>query len=654
MKSSCRIRLRSPLIKSVQPLGKIHRFFQFILFTLCTQILIAQQHLGHTISQLAPFDDHRLNNKIGRILLHMDAFSADSSMRLIGEALQHIDLEKDKEAYYYLLCFRAEVLYYEGLFHEGIRDLDHCEELAIALDDSMLMANVFNLKGLLHENIQDSRMALPHLRKALAWFPRHAAARYPASELHHIHGNIGSYLTQLGELDSASYHLQQSLMLAKASHAKRAVAVAWWSLGNLALRQDLADSALVCYGRAAEEADLASDHDIAVDALVGKAGAFAALGDERSVDQAISHAIEHLEKHADGIGLVTQRNAHRLLAKVSEQMGRPDMALVHMGRWFRIDSMITARNIHSALQVQGDLLRSDADLAIERLERERVDLELERVRNSRTWIIAGSLIVLLIFLGNYASLRSRQRARQRVAQLEMLRIQQEATIAELRIREEIGRDMHDDLGAGLSALKLRSEMALRKESDTGKRLLLEQLATTAGELIVNMRQMIWTMNDDQSSLADLVAYIGNYARTYLDDNGIRIELAAPEQVPEVMLSAQQRRNLLLVVKEALHNIVKHANATAVVIAIDTSVQLTISIMDNGKGLPHDAQQGIGNGLRNMARRMQGMGGSFHAESGRTQGPRSTFTGTRLQFHLPLPANKGSIAGVKGSLSTSLP
>ena len=87
----------------------------------------AQQRLGRTIQQLPPFADPELDRHFQEILLHMDRFSADSSMRAISGALQRIEPERDLEAYYYLLCFRAEVLYYEGLFHEGMGDLDRAE-----------------------------------------------------------------------------------------------------------------------------------------------------------------------------------------------------------------------------------------------------------------------------------------------------------------------------------------------------------------------------------------------------------------------------------------------------------------------------------------------------------------------------------------------
>lgn len=604
---------------------------------------LSQQHLSPSIEQLPPFADTVLHRHIERILLHMDAFSAENSMRELGKAMQHIDAEQDIEAHYYLLTFRAEVLYYEGLFHEGIRDLDQSEELARSLGDSTLLANVYNLKGLMHENIQDSRMALPHLRKALEWFPRNAAARYPVSELHHIHGNMGSYLTTLGKLDSAGFHALQSLQLATAADAQRAIAVAWWSLGNLALRRNLPDSALACYDRAALVADAEQDHDIGVDALVGRAAALLAQGKYQALDGAIQEAMNYLQVHDDRIGLVTERNAHRQVAWINKSRGRNDLALDHMGEWYRIDSLITARNIHSALQVQGDLLRSDADLAIERIERERYAAALEQVRFSRAVIIVGSVVGFAILLGFYFAYRSRQRGKQRVAELEVLRLQQERTIAELRIREEVGRDMHDDLGAGLSALKLRSEMALRKEKDPDKRQLLSHLATTAGELIVNMRQMIWTLNADQGTLPDLVVYIGNYARTYLDGNNIRFELIAPETIPDVLLSPQQRRNMLMVMKEALHNIVKHAQATEVLIAMSTLDGLSISVVDNGIGLPRNADLGMGNGLRNMARRMEVLGGTFRVESSGEADMTNSLPGTRLRYHMPLVTNKSSIA-----------
>lgn len=206
----------------------------------------------------------------------------------------------------------------------------------------------------------------------------------------------------------------------------------------------------------------------------------------------------------------------------------------------------------------------------------------------------------------------------------------------LQERMRIAGDMHDDLGAGLSALKLRSEMALRMERDPGKRAQLSGLASTAGELMGTMRQIIWTLNDDQSTLEDLVVYTTNYARTYCEENGLTAHIDAGGPWPSVQLSSEQRRAVFLVVKEALHNVVKHAHATEVRARMWTSNGLSVEINDNGSGLPQGADLGAGNGLRGMKRRITAQGGVFSATSER---------GTRIVFNVPLApsTNQGSIA-----------
>lgn len=603
---------------------------------LCALVASAQQQLSRNVRQLPPLADKELDSAFRHILKEMDRFAAESSMNAINSTFQRVDRVKDKEASCYLYCFRAEVLYYEGLFNEGIADLDNALQLAQDLQDSLLIANVYNLKGLLHENITDNRNALPWLRLALAWFPKHPAARYPVSELHHIHGNLGSYLTGIGQWDSAGVHLERSLEIAQEVGAGRAMAVAWWSLGNLAMAQHLADSALTCFDRSAEVAAAAKDHDVGLDALVGRAEALDELGRDAMTTAAMEQARAFLVEHEQNIGFVTQRNAYRRLANVWQHRGKYQQAVEHMAEWYHIDSAITSGNIRTALRMQEARLRADADLAMERVRSANSRATLEQMTLSRNLVIVASLVGTALLISLFLGLRARQRAHQRLAELEVMRLQQERVIAELRVREEVGRDMHDDMGAGLSALKLRSEMALRKEQDADRRSLLEFIASTAGELMVNMRQMIWTMNADQTSVADLLAYCGNYARTYLDAHGVALRLTAPEHVPPNELSAQQRRNLLLVVKEALHNVVKHARAQHVTMEVRTEEDaLSVTITDDGTGVPRNAEKGEGNGLRNMARRMEMVGGTFHIDRLEPAHDRPETHGTRVHVRMPL-------------------
>lgn len=590
--------------------------------------LRAQQRMGRTMQQLPPFSDPDLHRRMEDILLQMDAFHGDAALRSINEALVHA--RADEEARCYLLSYRAEVLYYDGLFNEAMRDLDDCGTLADRLGDSTLMANVYNMKGLLHENIQDNRLALPYLRAALRWFPSRPRARYPVTELHHIHGNLGTYLTALGMHDSAEWHLRRSLALAEEAGAGRAMAVAWWGLGNLALDQRRHDSTRNHYERSFAVAAEHNDHDIGVDALVGRALALASAGLQQEALRALERARAYLIEHRSGIGLVTQRNFARVASATLRQLGDPEGALADLADWHRIDSTITARNIRSGLAAQAELLRADNDLEVERLERQRIAAELDRARVVRLVILAGGGLLLVVIVVIFLLSSSRQRTRRLLVESELLRERQDRTIAELRVREQVGRDLHDDLGVGLSGLKLRSEMALLPGSRIDREELLREQARRAEELMASMRHIIWALQDDQGELADLVAYINNHARTYLAEHGIPLLVKADGPWPPMTVSTTERRNCFLVVKEALHNIVKHAGATRVTLALRWADGLTIEVVDDGCGLARLTDHG-GNGLPNMRKRMAGIGGVVELVP--------ADRGTHLRFTVPLGQRK---------------
>ncbi len=506
---------------------------------------------------------------------------------------------------------------------------------------------MYNLQGLLQENIRYGTAARDYLHKALTWFPKDPAARYPVTKLYHIHGNLGTYLTDVGELDSALFHLCRSLELATISEALRAIAVAHNALGNWALVSHLPDSALHHFNLSFQVAVASAEEDVSLDALMGIAKTFAALKDIARTRSSLADANAFLAVNLERIGLAAQRDHARNSSRVLESIQDLGGALAARDRWSHLDSIINEGNIRSALSTQATLHRTDTDLALER-ERSRFAAEtLKRVKLSRSMVIAGAL-ALLLFLSLFAFfLHNKQKHEKLLAHVLLAQFEQDRSIAELRIREQVGRDMHDDLGAGLSALKLRSEIALRVEEDPLKRGQLASLARTAGELIGNMRQIIWTMNVDQASVEDLVVYATNYVRTYMAENGIGTQIQADGPWPEAQLSSEQRRNIFLVIKEATHNIVKHAGARQVDIRIHAKAdQLVVEVQDDGDGLPTHAHEGMGNGLRNMAMRIEALNGQFTITGS---------SGTTVRFTVPIPEqavrpapNKGSIAAITGA------
>ena len=193
-------------------------------------------------------------------------------------------------------------------------------------------------------------------------------------------------------------------------------------------------------------------------------------------------------------------------------------------------------------------------------------------------------------------------------QIAVLRAQQDE-------RSRISADMHDELGSGVTAIRLLSEIA-RKKTNQQPINEIERISYNANELMTKMNAIIWSMNPGNDTVDSLVSYIRSYASEYLDNFDIIYHIHTPANLPKMEISGVKRRNLFLVIKESINNVMKHAGASEVVIDVHftNENQLIIEIADNGKGIDNEKINQFGNGLKNMKRRMESIGGTFTIQS----------------------------------------
>ena len=171
-------------------------------------------------------------------------------------------------------------------------------------------------------------------------------------------------------------------------------------------------------------------------------------------------------------------------------------------------------------------------------------------------------------------------------------------------RTRISEDMHDDLGAGITAMRLYSEMA-KDKLGTNALPEIDKISDAANELLIKLNAIIWSMSTANDGLHNLIAYTRAYASEYLEDNKIAVTIHIEEGIPNIKVPGKIRRNIFLVVKEALHNTVKHAHATSVIFNVTyTRHSITVSIHDNGVGISEIPNTQFNNGVQNMKRRME--------------------------------------------------
>lgn len=271
------------------------------------------------------------------------------------------------------------------------------------------------------------------------------------------------------------------------------------------------------------------------------------------------------------------------------------------------------------------LLRSPQDVAI---LRSPPWLNVRRV----LWM-AGALGLLALAASAWVAVLHRQvteRTRQLETQIqERQRAERQREIEQERAR--VAHDLHDDLGAGLTEVNMLSSLVKSPATSAEeKKRYLDELTQTAERMVTSLDEIVWAVNPRNDTVASLAGYFGAYAQRLLDLASVSCGLDVAENLPDYPLDPKFRQELFLAFKEALTNVVHHANATQVWLHISVQGdQLLVEVADNGCGCdPHAPKTGE-DGIANMKERLTALGGICEVARGKPKG-------TTVRLRAPLP------------------
>ena len=198
-------------------------------------------------------------------------------------------------------------------------------------------------------------------------------------------------------------------------------------------------------------------------------------------------------------------------------------------------------------------------------------------------------------------------------------------------RARVAHDLHDDLGAGLTEVNMLSSLV--KSSATSaeeKKRYLDDLTETARRMVTSLDEIVWAVNPRNDSIASLASYFGSYAQRLLELASVSCGLDVAEDLPEYPLDPKFRQEIFLAFKEALTNVVRHAQATQVWLRISVrNDHLLVELADNGQGCNLSGRKTGDDGLANMKERLKSLGGECAIVSDLQKG-------TSVRFQAPLP------------------
>ena len=259
----------------------------------------------------------------------------------------------------------------------------------------------------------------------------------------------------------------------------------------------------------------------------------------------------------------------------------------------------------------------------------RIQLRVVPRLLERRWVQLLATALLVSLIGGGFTWQ-----RRRLMQLKIQRLEMEQRVEAERRR--IARDLHDELGSRLTRIAQLGELATgENQMPDGIKSQVSAITSRIRELINAMSEVVWTVNPRNDSLPKLVAFLNDYTETFVGSTGISHRLELDPEFPQLTVSADSRHHLLLAVKEALNNAVRHAAPT--IIRLEIHVRdgcLEVAVADDGCGFEVDKVRSGGHGLANLEERMKIIHGRVEIRSEAGEGTKVTLT-------MPLAASTGN-------------
>jgi len=188
-----------------------------------------------------------------------------------------------------------------------------------------------------------------------------------------------------------------------------------------------------------------------------------------------------------------------------------------------------------------------------------------------------------------------------------------------RVRRRIATDLHDDIGSSLTQISIMSEVAQNRADDHDNTQALSMIANSSRELVDAMSDIVWAINPQKDHLSDLKQRMRRFAADVLTSRNIDLDFRAPLAETDIVLGANIRREVFLIFKETVNNLVKHSGATRA--EIDFSISggnLVLRVSDNGNGFDTNSES-EGHGLMSLRERTAALSGVLEVTSEQGRG-----------------------------------
>lgn len=295
-------------------------------------------------------------------------------------------------------------------------------------------------------------------------------------------------------------------------------------------------------------------------------------------------------------------NSYKGLAELDSSVGNYKQALEHYKLYTVYkDSILneTQSKQTAQMKIQYETEKKEKEITVLSKDKQIQDTEIKKQTLLKKSFIGSLALSFILFFFIYKNYRTRQK----------LKLE--------NIRNNIAADLHDDIGSTLNSISLFSEVA---KQQAGKPIpALDQIGVSARKIIDAMSDIVWTINPDNDTFENVIVRMRSLAYMLLKAKAIEFTFKADENLNQLSLPMPVRKNVYLLFKEAINNLVRYSNATHASFHISLDYKnVKMVIRDNGIGFNMENAL-MGNGIKNMKRRATEIGAQLLIESGEGKG-----------------------------------
>ncbi len=455
-------------------------------------------------------------------------------------------------------------------YNAAIENLLKSLRISEEIGDDYNITISLNSIGNIYLAIEDYDEAIRHFKKCIPIAIKAGNDRGVAINLQ----NIGDCFDRMDKTDSAKDYYQRALNYNISRKDEKGIAICYNSLGNIFKKEGLVDDGLSLLLKALEINKKLEDKLFIAVNYNNIASAFL-LKKEYELAKGYFDTSMSI---AQNIGSVVEvKNAYEGLMKVAVAEEDWKNAYLYNSIYKKMSDSIFLK---SSITLRNQEKKFNEDKIAFLLTSDR----------SKNIIVIGSLVLFLLILisGVLLYLRSRLIDRNRSLQ------------RELEIRSQIASDLHDDMGSSLSSIHIFSELLRKSGNDSHD--LLSKIEANAKDTLDALDDIIWLVKPSNDKFSNLGLHISEFAIPLFESKNISFDIDFPDAIAEVPLPMETRRNIFLILKESINNMIKYSECThASIKASFEESALRFAIKDNGKGFD-TAKLTNRNGVKNLKAR----------------------------------------------------